>query len=60
MSDAALVDETYLICLGRYPTAAERDGLTALLPASGSAEEKAVVEDVLWGLMSSREFLFNH
>jgi hypothetical protein len=28
---------------------------------AGEKEEKrAVVEDVLWALMSSREFIFNH
>ena len=34
--------------------------LIALLPAPGSADERPVVEDVFWGLLSSREFLFNH
>jgi hypothetical protein len=60
MSDAALVDDVYLTCLARYPTAAERDRLLALLPPAGAGDEREVVEDVLWGLMSSREFLFNH
>ena len=60
MSEPALLDEVYLSCLGRYPTEAERDRLLALLPAAGSADERAVVEDVFWGLLSSREFLFNH
>ncbi|MDG3006161.1 DUF1549 domain-containing protein [Paludisphaera mucosa] len=60
MSAAAIVDELYLACLSRYPTAAERDHLLALLPPPGDASEEEVVEDVFWGLMSSREFLFNH
>src|SRR5262249_20864185 len=60
MSEAALVDEAYLVCLARYPTPAERSHLLALLPPPGDKEERAVVEDLLWGLMSSREFLFNH
>jgi hypothetical protein len=60
MSDAALVDETYLACLARYPTAAERSGLLAILPAPGTADEEDTVEDLFWALMSSREFLFNH
>ena len=59
MSDAALVDEIYLAALARYPTGAERDHLAALLPPPAGKEEREVVEDVFWGLMSSREFLFN-
>jgi len=60
MSPAALVDELYLSCLSRYPTADERDRLAALLPPAGDPSEAEVVEDLFWGVMSSREFLFNH
>ncbi len=60
MSDASLVDEIYLTCLARYPTPVEREHLLGLLPPPGSATEAEVVEDIFWGLMSSREFLFNH
>jgi hypothetical protein len=60
MSDEALVDEVYLACLSRYPTGLERGQLLALLPRPGEATEAEVVEDVFWGMMSSREFLFNH
>jgi hypothetical protein len=60
MSGAAMVDELYLISLSRYPTTTERDRLVAMLPPPASGDERAVVEDLLWGLLSSREFLFNH
>ncbi|AMV38274.1 DUF1549 domain-containing protein [Planctomyces sp. SH-PL62] len=60
MSSAALIDELYLSCLSRYPRASERDALLALLPAPGDPSEAEVVEDLFWGVMSSREFLFNH
>ncbi|APW60102.1 DUF1549 domain-containing protein [Paludisphaera borealis] len=60
MSEAAIVDEIYLACLSRYPTGAERSRLVAMLPPPGDPDERPVVEDVLWGLLSSREFLFNH
>jgi hypothetical protein len=60
MSDAALIDEAYLVCLARYPTGPERAHLLGLLPPRGDTEERPVVEDLFWGLMSSREFLFNH
>jgi hypothetical protein len=60
MSEAAIVDEIYLACLSRYPTDAERRRLIALLPPPGAPDERPVVEDMLWGILSSREFLFNH
>jgi len=60
MSDASLVDDVYLTCLARYPTETERNQLLALLPPPGSEDERETVEDVFWGLLSSREFLFNH
>jgi Protein of unknown function (DUF1553) len=59
-SDASLIDDVYLSCLARYPTEPERHRLIELLPAPGSPDERAIVEDVFWGLLSSREFLFNH
>ena len=60
MADASLVDEVYLSGLSRFPTEAERTRLVAMLPAPGAADERAALEDVFWGLLSSREFLFNH
>jgi hypothetical protein len=60
MSDGALIDEIYLACLARYPTQAERQNLLKLLPPPRSSTEAEVIEDMFWGLMSSREFLFNH
>ena len=60
MATAALIDEIYLASLARYPTSAERDHLIALLPPPGDPSEREIVEDVFWGLLSSREFLFNH
>jgi hypothetical protein len=60
MSDEAILDEVYLACLSRYPTAKERAALAEILPAVGHREERPALEDIFWGLMSSREFLFNH
>jgi hypothetical protein len=60
MSTASLVDEIYLVCLARFPTDAERHEVEALLPPPGATGEAEIIEDVFWGLMSSREFLFNH
>ena len=59
LSDAALLDDVYLTCLARFPTEAERENLLGMLPPSGSGDEREVLEDVFWAILSSREFLFN-
>ena len=59
-SDEGLLDDIYLSCLARYPTAREKAQLVSILPPPGDKEERIVIEDILWGIMSSREFLFNH
>ena len=60
MSSAGLVDEIYLACMSRYPSETERQQLVELIPPPGAKTEAEIVEDVFWGLLSSREFLFNH
>ncbi len=60
MSDDALLDEIYLTCLARFPTESERKELTNMLPDRGSSDERVVLEDIFWAVLSSREFLFNH
>ncbi len=60
MSSASVLDEIYLACLSRYPSESERASLLDLLPPPGDKAESEIAEDVFWGLMSSREFLFNH
>jgi hypothetical protein len=59
--DPELVEEAYLWCVSRPPTEKERLGVLKVLAAAPTPEEKRLVmEDIFWGLMSSREFLFNH
>ena len=52
------VDELYLRCLSRKPTAEEVTALTEQL--AGVTEPKPILEDVFWALLNSREFVFNH
>jgi hypothetical protein len=52
------VDELYLRCLSRKPTAEETAALNEQL--AGVADPKSVLEDVFWALLNSREFVFNH
>ncbi len=60
MAVTTLVDEAYLACLSRYPTANERKQFVSELESAPLTERGALVEDLFWALLSSREFVFNH
>ncbi len=60
MSDATLIDQIYLCSLARFPTSKEREQLLKMLPDIGTGDEQAVIEDIFWAIMSTKEFLFNH
>ena len=57
---SALVKAAFIRCLARYPTDSERERLVKELADASDEERRLVVEDLLWSLMTSREFLFNH
>lgn len=60
--DQAL-ERMYLGALSRLPTDREKQALLAVLDSgSGSADNRRreVFEDILWSLLSGKEFLFNH
>src|SRR5690606_34980754 len=54
--DAARVRAAFLRVFGRLPDSAESDAGAALLASFGSDTEEAV-RQLLWGLMTSAEFL---
>ncbi len=54
-----IVTELYLLALGRYPTAAERESAVRAY-AAREATRQTATEDVLWALLNSAEFVFNH
>jgi hypothetical protein len=54
-SDSQIVDELYWSALSRGPTSAELAETLAYLAGSDRRREK--LEDVLWGLLNSNEFL---
>jgi len=58
--DGKIVEELYLAALSRLPTAEERESLVAELTAARSEDRRAVIEDLYWSVLTSREFLFNH
>jgi Protein of unknown function (DUF1549)/Protein of unknown function (DUF1553)/Bacterial Ig-like domain (group 2) len=53
-----VLDELYLRCLSRPPTEDESKAINEQLTAA--ADSKAVLEDMFWALLNSREFIFNH
>ena len=59
-SDAALIEDAYLASLGRFPTGEESAAVGELLADTAGDQRRAVLEDLYWGLLSSREFLFQH
>jgi hypothetical protein len=54
-----VVDELYLATLARYPSDRERAIMLDVFTQSGE-DRRAAVEDVLWALVNSKEFLYNH
>lgn len=53
-----IIDEIYLSLLSRKPTDDERKLTVDYL--SGSEKKREAVEDVVWSLINSVEFVFNH
>jgi hypothetical protein len=53
-----VVEDLYLAALSRRPSPTELAEATSLLRSSASKSEGA--EDLMWSLLNSREFLFNH
>lgn len=54
----ALVEELYLVTLSRPPRAEEIDRAKHWISQAGSSKEG--MQDLMWVLLNSREFLFNH
>jgi hypothetical protein len=55
---AEIIDELYLGALSRLPTEAERT--KAMEFVAGEKDPRPALEDVLWTLVNSKEFVFNH
>jgi hypothetical protein len=58
-SSSELTEELYLSVLNRLPTTAESAEATAYL-AARQDERAAAIQDLVWGLLTSVEFRFNH
>jgi hypothetical protein len=56
---AEVVEELYLTVLARYPGEQEAKAMAKIFAEAGG-DRRAATEDVLWALMNTKEFLFNH
>jgi len=58
MTDLEMIDELYMTALQRKPKANELK--EALQNIDHAMTRQEGIEDVLWVLINSREFIFNH
>ncbi len=57
LNDEQQVNRIFLSSLARYPDQAERDRLAAELKTT---DRRQVFQDLLWAILNSKEFLYNH
>lgn len=55
-----IIEDLYLAALSRFPTDAEKAKLLKVLADSTEKDMRQPIEDLFWGVLSSKEFLFNH
>ena len=59
LADEQVIDELFLATLSRVATDRERKLLLAAF-TEGSGKRREAVEDILWTLLNTKEFLYNH
>ena len=59
-TDAKLTEELYLSALSRFPTPDESRKSAQIFAATPPATRQRAAEDILWALLNSKEFVFNH
>lgn len=57
--DEELVQELYLSALSRSPSDAEMKQIAGVLGMTPPDKKRETLEDLFWGVLSSKEFLFN-
>jgi hypothetical protein len=53
-----MIEELYLGAFARLPTEAERTRAAAFI--AEQKDPRPALEDLLWALVNSKEFIFNH
>ncbi len=59
LSEQEIIDELYLAALSRFPAREEMQLALAAFSAK-DATRRSATEDVMWALINSAEFVFNH
>ena len=62
-SDAAphqIIEDIYLACFSRFPRSEELEIALGIFPEAPEASRQNAVEDLLWALINTAEFVFNH
>ena len=54
-----VIDELYMRCLARKPSAKEKAKLMAFVGEEGRSDAD-VLNDMFWAILNSKEFIFNH
>lgn len=53
-----VIEDLFILALSRRPTSAELEAMQELVDSAKS--DLSIYEDILWGLLNSTEFVFNH
>ena len=59
-STEEIIEDFYVAALGRFPSADERNHWLDELETGEAHLDRPVLEDFVWGLLNSQEFLTNH
>jgi hypothetical protein len=60
LTNEQIVQQAFLCALSRTPTQEEREQLLDMLDVTSAEERRAAIEDLLWSLLTSQEFMFQH
>jgi hypothetical protein len=56
----AVVEDLYLAAYSRFPTDSEKQVGVTYIEQRPEQERRKATEDLLWSILNSREFMFNH
>jgi hypothetical protein len=59
-TDSEIVDELFLVTLGRNPTSAEREASLSRIPDNTPEDRRRAIENLLHALLNHPEFVFQH
>ncbi len=59
-SDAEVVDEIYLVAVSRLPTDDEKRKMIVYLTGKDKGARVQCIRDMVWAVVNTKEFMFNH